>query len=160
MKNKAIIQCIIIIFLYSGYFLQAKEPKENQDKASKAYEKAYPNIKINYRKLTYAEYEEEVVSALAAGKGPDIWSIHNTWLPEQIDKLSPMPETVMRPDLYKETFVDVAAFDMTGPDEQLYGIPFSVDSLALYYNKDYFNTVPRWIPQIDFFKAFLKRNDS
>ena len=25
---------------------------------------------------------------------------------------------------------------------------------------DYFNSVPRWIPQIDFFKTFLKRNDS
>ena len=28
------------------------------------------------------------------------------------------------------------------------------------FYKDYFNSVPRWIPQIDFFKTFLKRNDS
>lgn len=125
----------------------------------KAYEKAYPNITINYRKLTYAEYEEEVVGALASGKGPDIWSIHNTWLPKHIDKLSPMPEDVMRPDVYKETFVDVVPYNMTGPEGGIYGIPLSVDTLGLYYNKDYFNTAGISTPPENWndFKENVKR---
>ncbi len=106
----------------------------------KAYEKAYPNIKINYRKLTYGEYENEITSALAAGKGPDIWSIHNTWLPKHKDKLAPMPTDIMAPDVYGETFVDTALRDFQDTEGNIYGIPFSVDTLALYYNKDYFNT--------------------
>ena len=110
------------------------------DPQIKAYEKAYPNIKINYRKLTYAEYEDEIVSALASGKGPDIWSIHNTWLPKHIDKLAPMPADIMTPDVFGEIFVDVALNDLQDSSGNLYGLPLSVDTLALYYNKDYFNT--------------------
>ena len=34
---------------------------------------------------------------------------------------------------------DVAATDFIGTDNKIYGIPASVDSLALYYNKDLFN---------------------
>ena len=106
----------------------------------KAYEAAYPNIKINYRKLTYGEYEDAIISALASGKGPDIWSIHNTWLPKHIDKLAPIPAEIMTSDIYGEIFVDVALGDLQGSDGKLYGIPFSVDTLGLYYNKDFFNT--------------------
>lgn len=106
----------------------------------KAFEEAYPNIKINYRKLTYNEYEDEIISALAAGKGPDIWSIHNTWLPKHVDKLAPMPSEVMTPDVYGEVFADVALYDLQDTEGNIYGMPFSIDTLGLYYNKDYFNT--------------------
>ncbi|NQV00460.1 MAG: extracellular solute-binding protein [Parcubacteria group bacterium] len=106
----------------------------------KAYEEAYPNIKINYRKLTYEEYEDEIVSALASGKGPDIWSIHNTWLARHIDKLAPIPSEIMTPDIFGEIFVDTALYDLQDSEGNIYGIPFSVDTLAMYYNKDFFNT--------------------
>lgn len=124
----------------------------------KAFQEAYPNIRINYRKLTFEEYEDEVISALATGKGPDIWLIHNTWLPEHMDKLAPMPDSIMTPDLYGEVFVDVALYDMQGTDEKLYGIPLSVDTLALYYNKDFFNTAGLTAPPATWteFKSYVK----
>ena len=36
---------------------------------------------------------------------------------------------------YKNTFVDAAVRDFT-LNQKVYGVPFSVDSLGLYYNKD------------------------
>ena len=44
------------------------------------YNKLHPNIKINYRKLRYEEYEQELLEAYANDNPPDIFSIHNTWL--------------------------------------------------------------------------------
>jgi multiple sugar transport system substrate-binding protein len=162
MKNKKIFFAILILIIaaliLTGIGCKKKAPETEVQKVElnwwglwdsqdvfedqiSAYRKANPNIKIKYRKLTYPEYEKEVVDALAAGKGPDIWTIHNTWLPKHLDKLSPMPDAVMTPDVYKETFVDVASFDFTNvEDEKIYAIPFSVDTLALYYNKDFLGT--------------------
>ncbi len=59
-----------------------------------AYEKEHPNVNISYRKLRFEEYEGELVRALAEGRGPDIFSVHNTWIGEYEDLMSPMPPTV------------------------------------------------------------------
>lgn len=107
--------------------------------AIESYEKTHPNVKIEYKKLSYPEYEKTIIESLASGRGPDIWSIHNSWIPKHLDKLAPAPKTLLTPLQYQETFVDVAAEDFIITD-QVYGLPFSVDTLALYYNKDFFNT--------------------
>ncbi|MFH1508556.1 MAG: extracellular solute-binding protein [bacterium] len=140
----------------------------------KAYESEHPNITIKYKKLDQNEYEEEVLSALASGQGPDMWSIHNTWMPRHVDKLAPLPEksmvsyttqksgckevkvpttaTQMTVNEYKNTFPEVAQDDFLATidtkDEEgsaiqkevIMGIPLSIDTLALYYNKDLFNS--------------------
>lgn len=103
------------------------------------YQEEHPGVVINYKKYTFSEYEKVVIDALAAGKGPDIWMIHNTWLPKHKTKLSTITEGKMTPYEYQKTFVDVAATDFIS-DEQIYGFPLYVDTLALYYNKDLFNT--------------------
>lgn len=104
-----------------------------------AYQKENPNVTITYRKLTLNEYEKAIIDALASGKGPDIWTIHNTWLPKHLDKLEPAPESLLNLTDYQNTFVEVASNDFVN-DNKVYAIPLSVDTLALYYNKDFFNT--------------------
>ena len=60
------------------------------------YQKIHPNVKINYRKLRYDEYEQELLEAFATDRGPDIFSIHNTWMKKYQAKnfLKPMPEKI------------------------------------------------------------------
>jgi multiple sugar transport system substrate-binding protein len=93
---------------------------------------------------------------MAAGRGPDIFMIDNTWLPKHIDKIIPIPETsqhsgedAMTIKEFKDSFVDVAAQDFVygGTDEKgnalperIYALPLFVDTLALYWNKDLFNS--------------------
>jgi multiple sugar transport system substrate-binding protein len=103
------------------------------------YTKINPNVtKINYRKFTPDTYKKEILEALAAGQGPDIFLIHNTWLPIFGDKIVPAPASYLNEQKFRQNFVDVAINDFLWQG-QAYAVPLSVDSLGLYYNKDTFN---------------------
>ncbi|MDD2753172.1 MAG: extracellular solute-binding protein [Candidatus Portnoybacteria bacterium] len=103
------------------------------------YQKLYPNVTINYYKKNIASYENDLVDALATGRGPDIFSIHNSWLPKHKDKLAPASEDPGDVKKYSSLFVDAAARDFVD-DNKIYAFPLSVDSLALFYNKDLLNS--------------------
>ena len=114
------------------------------DDAFKAFETANKGTKINYTVFSPQEYEQAVLNALAAGRGPDVWMMHDTWLPKHIDKILPMPAKMpgtnaplMTVRQFNDLFVDVAAYDLVN-DGNIYGLPLYVDTLALYYNKDMF----------------------
>jgi len=97
------------------------------------------NIRIEYKKINFDSYEEELVNAFASDKAPDIFMIHNTWLPKHKDKIKEPSETLLPFADFRATFVDVVEQDMTD-ENMIYGLPLYVDTLALYYNKEYFNT--------------------
>lgn len=59
-----------------------------------AYRALHPNVTINYRKLRLEEYERELLNALAEDRGPDIISLHNTWMRSYQSKLLPAPASV------------------------------------------------------------------
>lgn len=112
------------------------------------FNEEHRTIKIVYRKKSYLDYESGLVDALAAGRGPDIFSVQNTWLPKHIDKISPMPSDIMNGKQFREAFVDVAAQDFilsqksesgSVVGESIYALPLYVDTLALFWNKDIFN---------------------
>jgi len=111
------------------------ETSENLQPLFSAYQAKHPNVQIVYSKKNVDTYETDLLNALASGNGPDIFSINNSWLPEYVDKITPAPTDVFTYKEYKDTFIDVAEKDFT-KDQKIYGVPLSVDSLALYYNKD------------------------
>ncbi|MEK7125023.1 MAG: extracellular solute-binding protein [Patescibacteria group bacterium] len=107
------------------------------------FEGLHPNIRIEYSQMSYEDYESSVISALAAGTGPDVWMIHNTWLPKHADKLRPMPNEVlsqqgMTTREFQDAFVEVAYADLVRNDG-IYALPLYIDTLGLYYNRDLFN---------------------
>lgn len=104
-----------------------------------AFKKQYPNVTVKYVKKNIETYEEDLIDALAAGEGPDIYSINNSWLPRYSDKVSAAPEKVFTIKDYRETFVDAMANDFI-VDNKIYGTAMWVDSLSLYYNKDLMGT--------------------
>ena len=57
------------------------------------YRALHPNISVEYKKLRYDEYEDELIQAFAEGRGPDVLSLHNTWLPDYQVLLEPMPSS-------------------------------------------------------------------
>lgn len=93
---------------------------------------------IEYKKLTPETYKKELVEALAAGQGPDIFLVQNTWILNMEDTLAPAPSDVISQQKFTADFVDVAANDFIDQGK-IYAAPLSIDSLGLYYNKDIFN---------------------
>jgi multiple sugar transport system substrate-binding protein len=75
-------------------YWRAWDGKDDFEEIIKEYNKIHPNITINYRKLRYEEYEEELINALAEDRGPDIFSIQNTWIKKYQNKITPLPEKI------------------------------------------------------------------
>ncbi len=95
-------------------------------------------IKINYKKFTQDTYKKELLDALATGQGPDIFLVHNTWLPVFGDKIIPAPAQILDEKRFRENFVDVVADDFLYQG-QVYAAPMSINTLALFYNRDLLN---------------------
>ncbi len=109
------------------------------------YKNLYPGVSVSYKVFSFEDYERNLVDALAAGSGPDILMIHNTWLPKHQAKLKPAPDSIAGEDGqfftlkdYQDQFVEVAEKDLV-KDKKIYGFPLYVDTLALLYNRDLFN---------------------
>lgn len=126
------------------------------------YKTLHPNITIKYRKFRYEEYEKELLEAMAEDRGPDIFSIHESWLKKYRNKISPMPQqismvyqitkgtlkkevipeirTSATPSLreIKEKFADIVYQDAV-IEEKVYGLPLGLESLVMFYNRDILN---------------------
>ncbi len=127
------------------------------------YKTLHPYVTVVYKKMRYEEYEKELLNALAEDRGPDVFSVHNTWMVKYENKIVPMPATITLPfpvikgtlkkevttelrttnsptlKELKDKFVDAVAYDIIFEDGKVYGLPLSVDTLAMFYNKDLFN---------------------
>jgi len=106
------------------------------------FQKQNPNITIKYRMFTdIEEYENLIVNELAEGEGPDMFSVHNSWLLKHQNKISPAPDVITAAD-FSDVFVKVCTKDLIRVDsdnkKKVFGLPLFVDSLGLYYNKDHF----------------------
>ena len=117
-----------------------------------AYQNQNPQVRINYRQFSFEDYEKSLVNAFADGTGPDIFMIHNTWLPKHKGKITPLPQQIAGEKTplftlkdFKDQFVDVTEQDLL-VDSEIYALPLYVDTLALYYNKDIFNSLSIAVP--------------
>lgn len=116
----------------------------------KNYKEANKNItSITYRKFSsdMEKYKSEVIEAMAENNPPDIFIISNTWLPAFKNKIEPAPAEFFGESNFTGSFPDAAATDFIDRSEEkinlgqkmIYAVPLTMDSLALYYNKDIFN---------------------
>jgi multiple sugar transport system substrate-binding protein len=97
-------------------------------------------IKIRYKKIaSVAEYREKLLEQFATGRGPDIFVIHHTWVDKDKALIAPAPASIIDERALREEFVEVVASDVLRK-EGVYALPISVDTLALFYNKDIFNS--------------------
>lgn len=96
------------------------------------YRKVSPDTTINYVRQSSVNYRTRVQTQVRAGVGPDVFMIHNTWLPMFIGDLAPSSMSLTD---YQSTFYPVAV-DSFVKDNQILVSPMEVDGLALYYNEE------------------------
>ncbi len=98
----------------------------------------FKGLTVTYQNFdTLEEYETELLEALATGTGPDIFMIRNDMLPKYENKLSPLLPTTLSPYQLSELFPKVVGKDFVA-NGQIYALPLSIDTLALFYNRDLF----------------------
>jgi len=99
---------------------------------------AIPGFQINYREFDPQTYETQLIDALAAGQGPDIFMIHSSWLPKHFNKLAPVSELQLSLETFRNLYPTVVEQDFA-PDSIIYALPLYLDTLALFYNRDIFD---------------------
>lgn len=138
------------------------------------YKRLHPHISVSYRQLRLQEFEAELLEALAEDRGPDIISLHNTWITKYLSKLEPLPaktqmayqsiqktlglkeEVVIEvknnasitTSQLKESFLDVIYHDVVR-NRKIYGLPLSVNTLVMFYNRDLFDNAGIPLPPAD-----------
>ncbi len=126
-----------ITLYYWGLF----EPEEVMLDLIKDYQTLHPNVTIVYTQKKYDDdldnYKRLLFQRLKAGKGPNIFRIHSTWV---FDFLSQMSFDNKAFDVreYKESFYPVMSRQCVSPKGNIVCIPIMYDGLVLYYNKDVF----------------------
>lgn len=102
-------------------------------------------ISATYLQKDILTYERELINALAAGRGPDVMMIHNSWLGKHFDKLLPAPPEIVSPAAVHNLYPDVVTEDFVSGG-QVWALPLSIDTLALFYNRDLFNQAGLAVP--------------
>jgi ABC-type glycerol-3-phosphate transport system substrate-binding protein len=108
----------------------------------------YPYATVSYTQIDPANYDAQILSALAAGTGPDVFEIGDRSVPRWKAVITPMPAAVAAqfgPLQIANTFPDVVSQDFV-QNGQTYALPLSIDTLAMIYNKDMFNSAGIAIP--------------
>ncbi len=99
------------------------------------YEKTHPRVKIVYQMQSPQEYRERLAAAINQGKGPDIFRIHNTWVPMFRPVLSPVPAGVYSAADFNSTFYPTANSDLRVGTNYV-AVPLEIDGLAMFVNDD------------------------
>lgn len=129
------------------------------------YRAVRPYVSINFRRFRPEEFEKQLLEALAEDRGPDVITLHNTWISKYQTKLLPLPatlsvanvtikgsqmspekivtvETIPTPSPAKldQIFVNTVKKDVVragvGNKPEILGLPMALDTLVLYYNQD------------------------
>jgi multiple sugar transport system substrate-binding protein len=113
------------------------------------FEAKNPNIKINYKRNELNGYEGRLSGRLAKdvseGDVPDIFRIHNTWIPMFRNNLTPVPKETATALGLDSDFFDVYKNDLKENGSYL-SIPLMYDGLAMFYNTDLLDKAQVQVP--------------
>lgn len=109
------------------------EEGKHLQKLGKEFSKKHPNITVKVTPVGWDVVHQKLVSAVAAGELPDMAQMGSTMMGEfiELDALEPVDEkTFKKGDFFP------AAWNGGVKDGKAYGVPWYVDTRALYYRTD------------------------
>lgn len=92
------------------------------------------NLSVSYFRKTPESYEDDLLRAFANGTGPDLFIITPDMILKNRNFIYQMPYTSFPEKTFKDTFMDGS--DIYLGQDGIIGMPFVVDPLVVYYNKN------------------------
>lgn len=91
---------------------------------------------VEYYQVPEEVFDEELVNAIAEGRSPDLVILKSDALVTHRAKLYPIPYETISEREFRDTYVDGA--ELFALKEGVYGVPFAIDPMVLYWNRDMF----------------------
>ncbi len=92
---------------------------------------------IKYTQIPEDIFQSELVEALASGSGPDLFLLDQSYILRHWSKIEALPYTTMSRRGFMDTFIDEVDLFLT--NNGVLGMPFAVDPMVLYWNRDIFS---------------------
>jgi len=104
-------------------------------------------LSITYVEKRASNFSSDFIAALARGTGPDGILVPVDMLLPHYDKIALIPFAALPQRTFMDTYIDEAGIYLNSAG--ILGLPFTVDPLVMYWNKDTFNsagiaTYPRY----------------
>lgn len=134
------------------------------------YRQTRSYVTVQYTKIREEDYLNQLVNAWAQGTGPDIFFAPSNWIGKMSQYAVPMPSNLTVPHVIvskgllgtttkvttgnrtapsvaalSNTFVETVSDDVVR-DGQIWGLPLSMDTIVVYYNKDLTNNAKIFEP--------------
>jgi multiple sugar transport system substrate-binding protein len=116
-------------------------------KSIDVFEKAHPNIHVTIESFAYNDYQPKLTTEFSSGGGPDVYWVNTpmiaSWLKDGVmeNLTSKIQSAGVNLSQYLQTLVALHRFS-----GQLYGLPKDWDTIAYFYNADYFTAHHITIP--------------
>ena len=105
------------------------------------FNEEHPDINITGTTLEWGTpFYTKVRTSAVVGQGPDVMTYHLSRMPLALEEgvLTPISDADLEAaGLSTDEFFPASIEAATGPDGELYAIPFDIHSIILYYNKSY-----------------------
>lgn len=124
------------------------ESPEVMDAQIQKYKTLYPNVTINYDNRSVVSpslYKDTVKGRLPQTDIPDIIIVHNSWIPEIKEYLTPAPSSLISEQEYTQHFYPVSTQSAV-IEGQVYAAPMYYEGLVLAYNKAHFAEINQTTP--------------
>ncbi len=93
---------------------------------------------VKYRRIDARAFDGELVNAIAEGRSPDIVLLPHTLLVSYRSKIQAISLETIDTRTFRDTYIDGAEIFMRS--DGTYGLPFAVDPLVMYWNRDIFSS--------------------
>jgi len=102
------------------------------------FERAHPGIRVKVQQLPWTAAHEKLLTAFAGDVTPDVCQLGNTWVPELValGALEPLDRLAQASSIVEAADYFRGIWDTNRVGEQLYGVPWYVDTRLLFYRQD------------------------
>jgi len=121
------------------------------------FERLNPGIKVKVQQVPWTAAQEKLVTAFASDNTPDACQLGNTWVPQfaALDAIVPLNEYVKISDQINQKKYFSGIWETNVIDNQVFGIPWYIDTRVMFYRKDvferagYINPPKNWVELLD-----------